>query len=68
MVVGGGLAVSTMSNLNPSEIELELWLGFDNKSQLTFKLLQIMTYKLLQIMVLLNNDPLNLKYLIFVWM
>ena len=27
---GGGFQVSTMSNLNPSYIELELWLGFDN--------------------------------------
>ena len=26
----GGLAVSTMSNLNPSYIELQLELGFDN--------------------------------------
>ena len=26
----GGVAVSTMSNLNPSYIELELGLGFDN--------------------------------------
>ena len=29
-VVWCGLAVSTMSNLNPSCIELELGLGFDN--------------------------------------
>ena len=29
-VVGGGLTVSTMSNLNPSCIEFELGLEFDN--------------------------------------
>ena len=32
-VVGGGVGgfqVATMSNLNPSSIELELGLGFDN--------------------------------------
>ena len=28
--VGGGFRVSTMSNLNPSCIELELGFGFDN--------------------------------------
>ena len=34
MVGWGELAVSTMSNLNPSWIELELGLGFDNKFQI----------------------------------
>ena len=47
-MVGGGLAVATMSNLNPSYVELlsvelsevKLGLGFDNINlrQVTFKL------------------------------
>ena len=32
-MVGGGLAVATISNLNPSYIELELGLGYENNFQ-----------------------------------
>ena len=32
-MVGDGLAVTTMSSLNPSCIELKLGLGFDNKKE-----------------------------------
>ena len=56
-MVGGGLAVATMSNLNPSYVELlsvelskvELGLGFDNRCVLCMQVYVTLTAKITKV-------------------